>query len=509
MLNVFSIKKPVKKLDPTLTTQGYTNQLTNSSNKPKARTSSTYSFAAKPTVQKLDPTQTTQGYINKITGGAVTGQTPKVQGPTYSVPKPKPETEFQKTIPHPDASTNWLSYGTGAALKKQTLAEQQRKQNEDYIKQQYGLANQQLQEQLPAAQKQFGEFKANTEATIADLLAGGERQKGQARDYYGEAQRGAAQTRRETQGQTARTFANLNTLDSRGEGSFAQATENADSEFNRYTQQNLKAQADKLSEIDAAVGAAERSARATITQEETKINELARSIQYAMANNDLQQARELTAAFNQSQQYIYDIEDSVAQMKYQFGLEQQKLENEMARTSTANLSRQFKNTGKPATDADMEFIYNNPKGSAAYTAALASTNVNNSQQSAVKDTINLIDQVSTRDLTYNLGIAGALPKIPGTNAYGTSRLIQQIKDQLTLASRGQLKGQGQITEGEQKMLASAVTALDSGMSPADFKAEMNKVRGILERNGGVSIPQPGQQGSIITAPDGQQIIIVD
>ena len=280
------------------------------------------------------------------------------------IPQPTPQPIPQPQVADPNqVRINDVS-STGTA--QQQFAENARKKQEEYIKQQYDIASQELGEQLPAAEAQFGRLKANTEASIADLLAGGERQKAQATDYYGDAQRQAAKSRREVQGRTQREFANLGTLDSRGEGSFQEATENEDSEFNRYTQQNLKAKADKLSEIDMGVKAAERQALATITQEEAKLSELARNIKYAQANNNLQQARELTDAYNTTQQYIYEIEDSVSQMKYQFALEQQKLENELAKTSIAGLSQDFFNTGRPTTKADAEYIFKNPTGATAY-----------------------------------------------------------------------------------------------------------------------------------------------
>jgi hypothetical protein len=272
----------------------------------------------------------------------------KYTPPPVAQPTPEPKT---------NVNADWLKYIGGAGANR-TALEQQRIQDEmDFIKQRTSLSNQQLMEALPVAQEQFNQFKGNTEATIADLLAGGERQKGQAEDYYGDAQRQAAQTRRETQGQTQRTFANLGTLDSRGEGSFQQATENADSEFNRFTQQTLRAKADKLSEIDATIRSAERDARATITQEEAKMNQLARDIQYAVANNNLSEAQELTTAYNQSQSYIYDIQDSLAGAQYEFALAQQELENEIAQTQS--FTPEFMATGNPTNQAEYEFFIKN------------------------------------------------------------------------------------------------------------------------------------------------------
>lgn len=357
---------------------------------------------------------------------------------TYQAPVVKPPTTQPAApgnVPGANANQSWLNYAQSAADRQKKLAEEQRTQSSQFIKDKYGLANKQLQEALPAAQQQFGQFKSNAEATIADLLAGGERQKSQAADYQGEAQRLAAQTLRETQGQTQRTFANLGTLDSRGEGSFGQATENQMSEFNRFTQQGLKALADKKAEIDSTVGQAERSARATIMQEEAKMNELARNIQYALQNNNLQEAQELTDAFNQSQQYIYDVEDALAQTQYQFALESQKLDDALTQTSTAGLSQEFLTTGQPYTQADAEYIIRNPEGATAYGKLLGGANGKPKSASALQVEgkagagLRALDTIEAEILNNpNILAQSAIPGSPGARQYEAA--VSSITDAL-------------------------------------------------------------------------------
>jgi len=99
-----------------------------------------------------------------------------------------------------------------------------------------------------------------------------------------------------------------------------------------------------------------------------------------------------------------------------------------------------------------------------------------------RDVIDNIDTVLSRNLTWMTGLASPLGRIPGTSGYDTQRMVQQIKDQLSLASVGKLKGQGQVSDAERRMLANAVTALDVNMSQEAFRNELNKVRNILERN---------------------------
>lgn len=336
----------------------------------------------------------------------------------YVPPTPRPTNTNQ-----PDANTSWLNYVKNAAQRQAQFAQEMGQQGQDFIKQKYSLANQQLSEQLPQAQELFSKFKTNTEATIADLLASGEMQKSQAKDYYGDAQRQAAQTLRETQGQTQRTFANLGSLDSRGEGSYQQANDNTMSDFNRYTQQNLKAQADQLTQIDMAVASARREAEATIVNEEAKMNELARNIQYAIANNNLQQAQELTDAYNQSQQYIYDIQDSLAQTEYQFALEQEKLKNAMAQVSAAGLSPEFLSSGKPQTQADLEFIVRNPEGATAYSKLLGGNGGKQTEKqmaytAAANIAQNALQKLNSGQVSTGFGqkLFGGIGETVGTNS---------------------------------------------------------------------------------------------
>lgn len=333
----------------------------------------------------------------------------------YQPPAPTPTPEVKT-----DPTQTWMDYISNAGAGRKATEQQRLKDSIDYYTKLNNLTNQQLMEQLPVAQEQFDQYKTNTEATIADLLSGGERQKSQTRDYYGEAQRGAAQTLRETQGANQRTFANLGTLDSRGEGSFGQANENTTSEFNRFTQQNLKAQADKLSEIDATVSAAERQARATITQEEQKMRQLARDIQYAVANNDLQTAQSLKEEYTTSQNYIYDIEDTLAQTKYQFGLEQQKLENEIAKVQT--FTPEFMATGVPTNQAEYEFIIKNQKDASQYYGTAPSggklTEKQMAYQAAGNIAQNALTKLNSGNVSTGIGnkFFGGIGETLGTNS---------------------------------------------------------------------------------------------
>lgn len=415
------------------------------------------------------PQQTVSTYKPQIQGSGMGSQYISNAG-NYVAPPASPAktpvVDAPKTT-STSASQNYLGSVQTAADRQRTFAEEQRKKQEEYLRQQAALSNRQLADALPAAQQQFGQFKANTEASIADLLAGGERQKSQASDYYGEAQRLAAQTLRETQGKTQATFSGLGTLDSRGEGSFAQANENQMSEFNRNTQQLLKAKADKLSEIDATVSAAERSARATITQEEAKMNELARNIQYAMANNDLQLARDLTDAYNTSQQYIYDIEDALTETKYQFALESQKLTDSLS--SVENLSQQFLTTGTPTTKEDIAFIIKNPEGASAFGKLFGGGKTKSASALQVEGKagagLRALDTIETEILNNpNILAQAAIPGSPGARQYEAA--VSSITDAI-----GGLRTGASVSPAQQVFYRNLLPKMGDSQETINYKLQ--------------------------------------
>lgn len=409
--------------------------------------------------QQTTPTPRVQGPMSKAPQMSVA---PKVQnmsvdpnaGKYRTTPPPQPQPEAQ---PQADPQSEWMKYISGTGERQKTLAEQQREATMEYLRQQGQLTNEQLLGQIPVAQEGFNQFKGNTEATIADLIKGGEMQKSQTEDYYGDAQRQAAQTLRETQGQQAKTFANLGTLDSRGEGSFSEANTNVMSDFNRTTQQNLKAKADKLTEIDMSVRQAERQARQAIVQEEQKLKQLERDIQYAVANNDLETASGLKQAYLQSQQLIYDIEDAMAETKYAFALEQQNLENEIAKVQS--FTPEFMATGVPTNQAEYEFIIKNQKDAANYygtgTTGGKQTEKQMAYTAAANIAQNALNKLNSGQVSTGIGnkVLGSLGEKLGTNSVEQQAYRSDIAAMRTAIQNALLGANMSPKEMEQIMAA--------------------------------------------------------
>lgn len=142
----------------------------------------------------------------------------------------------------------------------------------------------------------------------------------------------------------------------------------------------------------------------------------------------------------------------------------------------------------------------NRKASVAAAGAgiLPPTSQDTSNPQTVKDltTVNNINNVlANPDFASAFGAKGLINQyIPGSAAQKVIADVQQIKDILSLAARGQLKGQGQISDFEGRMLANAQTALNSNLSADDAKQALANVRGaIITSSGGstnVAITDP-------------------
>ena len=98
---------------------------------------------------------------------------------------------------------------------------------------------------------------------------------------------------------------------------------------------------------------------------------------------------------------------------------------------------------------------------------------------AKTETLNLIDEILGSDLGPVTGLLQLRSMIPGTKAKTTAAKVDQLKSQLSLDKRTLLKGSGQISDFESKMLEKSVGALDRKMSEEDFKAELEKIKTIL------------------------------
>jgi hypothetical protein len=102
-------------------------------------------------------------------------------------------------------------------------------------------------------------------------------------------------------------------------------------------------------------------------------------------------------------------------------------------------------------------------------------------------TINDINNILSSDaFDSTFGATNTIQRnLPGTNAYALTAQVNNMINKLALASRGELKGQGTVSDYEGRMLKEAQTALKLNLSPEQARKEMAKVRGALATSSGL------------------------
>jgi hypothetical protein len=70
---------------------------------------------------------------------------------------------------------------------------------------------------------------------------------------------------------------------------------------------------------------------------------------------------------------------------------------------------------------------------------------------------------------------GAASMVPGTNAYGFGKQLETFKAQTFIPMVSALKGMGALSDAEGKKLTDSVGALDQGMKPAEFDAQVTAI----------------------------------
>lgn len=130
-------------------------------------------------------------------------------------------------------------------------------------------------------------------------------------------------------------------------------------------------------------------------------------------------------------------------------------------------------------------IYQNIAESKAKISPTTGQNIN--KDLGVINDINNILNNKAFDSTFGLN-STIRRNIPGTDAYALNSQINNVLNQLALAARGQLKGQGAVSDFEGKMLRDAQTALKLNLSPDQARKELAKVRGAITTSSGLEAP---------------------
>jgi len=120
---------------------------------------------------------------------------------------------------------------------------------------------------------------------------------------------------------------------------------------------------------------------------------------------------------------------------------------------------------------------------ASYGAGTTPTK-DNAQLALVNDINNILSDPAIDSV---FGIMNSINRnIPGSSAYTVTANVNNVIQQAALAARGQLKGQGTVSDFEGKMLKEAQTALKLNMNVEDAKKALAKLRGAVVTSSGGS-----------------------
>lgn len=99
-----------------------------------------------------------------------------------------------------------------------------------------------------------------------------------------------------------------------------------------------------------------------------------------------------------------------------------------------------------------------------------------SKPKATQDVVNVVDQLLGKKTGEISGMPNIKAFIPGTDTQLTKNLFDQLKGMLALENRQKLKGSGQISDYESKVLDKAASALGRNLSDKDFKKVLEDLK---------------------------------
>lgn len=387
----------------------------------------------------------------------------------------------------------------------------------------------QAQEQFDANKGTYTTARTNLDQLMSgfrDRIAAGDarltQQAGQNRERAttasGENQRQIAIDRRQAMNDTEKRYAALGTLDSYGTGSFQTAVENKDSDFLRLTAKNKQQTQYDLEDIDNKLFDAKAKIEEQKAIEEGKYNDAVAQINSLLANDEVSKNQALRGAALLYQQKIGQINDendslTLAAEKEKADIQQKlqaaSMDDQKLNSLITSASQGFKDTGMPQDANDQFLIFKYPKEAEAYMKMItdskaASGQANGNKGKALTMVSNLLGK-DTKSITGAVQ-TGNVPVLSTlTGAVNAQTDFDGLKALLALAERGQLKGSGAVSDFESKMLEKAALAgINQNLPDNEFRKRLELLKQDLESGGAASTG-----GQVVTAPDGQQIIITD
>lgn len=399
-----------------------------------------------------------------------------------TVPQAKPTTQAQPT---------GSGYMNTYLDRLQRLGEQQKQNqtnrantNVQAINDSYGRLESINNQRKSNLQSGFDQYSQNVSGQIGDEEMAAKEEQDYLRELHGESLRKSAQANRESMGQWQNAFANLGSIDS---SSFRNVGINQQAKFAGGQQSILKQQARDIGEVQRNLNQFKRSAKEMLIKEEQNLLSRLADIDQTLAEGSAAKEQAIREAYAAA-------EDAV------LGIEQSLLSAEMS-----------------AAEQERQFAYNEAKDLRSFDLELAKEGLKNAQSNAS------IAQNNNKALTMvNNILGGDYQSITGTfqvprfmdRVHGGSAQVRAdmdgLKSLLSLAKRGELKGSGQVSDFETKMLEKAALAgLDTNLPEDEFYRRLQQLQADLMQGGATSSNTNSSMSNVVIAPDGEQVMIVD
>ena len=442
---------------------------------------------------------------------SVNRTTPPTSTPPPTVKPPVAQPTAQQTY-----EQKYNNYLAQSQARKEQLAQQNEAEAKMKAQEEYDANKTSLTASKGNLDTMMSGFRQRAATGQARLDTQAQQNRDRTNVTAGENQRQLAIDRRDARNDNEKRYAALGTIDSMGTGSFQSANENTESDFLSLTAKNKQATQTAIQDIDNKLFDAKASSEERIATEESKYNDAILEIEKLLAGNETGKAQAIRAASQLLAQKKAEIQDEYEGLritsekeKYdlQAKLEASAMDDEKLKAIFAGASPDFLKTGQPKTAQDQFIIFKYPKEAEAYMKMLTDSKAMSGNSGEKEKLISLVNDISNSGgLGRITGIQGMIPLIPGGKEQLVKGQIDQLKALLSLENRQKLKGSGAISDREMGILERASSLLNQNLNEQQFKQVLSQLKTELSTGSPSSINQGGQ---VITAPDGQQIIIVD
>lgn len=442
---------------------------------------------------------------------SVNRTTPPTSTPPPTVKPPVAQPTAQQTY-----EQKYNNYLAQSQARKEQLAQQNEAEAKMKAQEEYDANKTSLTASKGNLDTMMSGFRQRAATGQARLDTQAQQNRDRTNVTAGENQRQLAIDRRDARNDNEKRYAALGTIDSMGTGSFQSANENTESDFLSLTAKNKQATQTAIQDIDNKLFDAKASSEERIATEESKYNDAILEIEKLLAGNETGKAQAIRAASQLLAQKKAEIMDEYEGLRItsekerydlQAKLEAAAMDDEKLKAIFAGASPDFLKTGQPKTAQDQFIIFKYPKEAEAYMKMLTDSKAMSGNSGEKEKLISLVNDISNSGgLGRITGIQGMIPLIPGGKEQLVKGQIDQLKALLSLENRQKLKGSGAISDREMGILERASSLLNQNLNEQQFKQVLSQLKTELSTGSPSSINQGGQ---VITAPDGQQIIIVD